>query len=273
MKKRSERLIFAWKRVEDDGSSSDLLSLFINLTTEDLLSLFRPQTILFLYYQIPIQSRHLEVQLLCDQIGNVSALHSRDCSVQRRHQKIIEEGPITVAPQETIKKLEQAARRLGSVNYVGAATVEYLYSMDTIEFYFLELNHFSYSRHLEVQLLCDQIGNVSALHSRDCSVQRRHQKVIEEGPITVALQETIKKLEQAARRLASVNYVGAATDEYLYSMDTIEFYFLELNHFSYRNTSKTVVADISGSIRLVLKVISWNPLLSGDQILQIYRIW
>lgn len=55
--------------------------------------------------------------------------------------QIIEEGPITVAPQETIKKLEQAGRRLAkSVNYVGAATVEYLYSMDTGEYYFLELN-------------------------------------------------------------------------------------------------------------------------------------
>uniref|UniRef100_A0A2P2K1R6 Homomeric Acetyl-CoA Carboxylase Hom-ACCase n=1 Tax=Rhizophora mucronata TaxID=61149 RepID=A0A2P2K1R6_RHIMU len=87
------------------------------------------------------QSRHLEVQLLCDQYGNVAALHSRDCSVQRRHQKIIEEGPITVAPLETVKKLEQAARRLAKcVNYVGAATVEYLYSMDTGEYYFLELN-------------------------------------------------------------------------------------------------------------------------------------
>jgi acetyl-CoA carboxylase/biotin carboxylase 1 len=87
------------------------------------------------------QSRHLEVQLLCDQHGNVAALHSRDCSVQRRHQKIIEEGPITVAPLETVKKLEQAARRLAkSVNYVGAATVEYLYSMDTGDYYFLELN-------------------------------------------------------------------------------------------------------------------------------------
>ncbi|GFY96498.1 acetyl-CoA carboxylase 1 [Actinidia rufa] len=71
----------------------------------------------------------------------VQALHSRDCSVQRRHQKIIEEGPITVAPLETVKKLEQAARRLAKcVNYVGAATVEYLYSMDTGEYYFLELN-------------------------------------------------------------------------------------------------------------------------------------
>ncbi|POO04043.1 Pyruvate carboxylase [Trema orientale] len=91
--------------------------------------------------KVASQSRHLEVQLLCDQHGNVAALHSRDCSVQRRHQKIIEEGPITVAPLETVQKLEQAARRLAkSVNYVGAATVEYLYSMDTGEYYFLELN-------------------------------------------------------------------------------------------------------------------------------------
>ncbi|KAI3950918.1 hypothetical protein MKW92_020924 [Papaver armeniacum] len=91
--------------------------------------------------KVASQSRHLEVQLICDQHGNVAALHSRDCSVQRRHQKIIEEGPITVAPMETVKKLEQAARRLAKcVNYVGAATVEYLYSMDTGEYYFLELN-------------------------------------------------------------------------------------------------------------------------------------
>ncbi|KAL3655269.1 acetyl-coenzyme-A carboxylase [Castilleja foliolosa] len=91
--------------------------------------------------KVASQSRHLEVQLICDQYGNVAALHSRDCSVQRRHQKIIEEGPITVAPIETTKKLEQAARRLAkSVNYVGAATVEYLYSMETGEYYFLELN-------------------------------------------------------------------------------------------------------------------------------------
>nr|GEX84766.1 acetyl-CoA carboxylase [Tanacetum cinerariifolium] len=73
--------------------------------------------------------------------GNVAALHSHDCSVQRRHQKIIKEGPITVAPQETIKKLEQAARKLAkSVNYNGVSTIEYLYSMETGDYYFLELN-------------------------------------------------------------------------------------------------------------------------------------
>ncbi|KAL2653562.1 hypothetical protein R1flu_021690 [Riccia fluitans] len=91
--------------------------------------------------KVATQSRHLEVQLLADQYGNVTSLHSRDCSVQRRHQKIIEEGPITVAPPETIKALEQGACRLArSVKYVGAATVEYLFSMETGEFYFLELN-------------------------------------------------------------------------------------------------------------------------------------
>ncbi|CAI8596784.1 unnamed protein product [Vicia faba] len=51
--------------------------------------------------KVASQSRHLEVQLICDQYGNVAALHSRDCSVQRRHQKIIEEGPITVAPPDS----------------------------------------------------------------------------------------------------------------------------------------------------------------------------
>lgn len=85
--------------------------------------------------------RHLEVQLVADQHGQVAALHSRDCSVQRRHQKIIEEGPITVAPPATVRQLEEGARRLArSVGYVGAATVEYLYSLESGEWYFLELN-------------------------------------------------------------------------------------------------------------------------------------
>eukprot|EP00850_Spirogloea_muscicola_P009035 SM000050S16960 [mRNA] locus=s50:1564:20514:- [translate_table: standard] len=91
--------------------------------------------------KLAAQSRHLEVQLLCDQHNNVAALHSRDCSIQRRHQKIIEEGPITIAPANIITLLEQKACQLArSVGYVGAATVEYLYSMETGDFYFLELN-------------------------------------------------------------------------------------------------------------------------------------
>lgn len=86
-------------------------------------------------------ARHLEVQLLADQYGNNISLFGRDCSVQRRHQKIIEEAPVTVAKPETFHEMEKAAVRLGKlVGYVSAGTVEYLYSHADDSFYFLELN-------------------------------------------------------------------------------------------------------------------------------------
>jgi len=86
-------------------------------------------------------ARHLEVQLLADQYGNNISLSGRDCSVQRRHQKIIEEAPVTIAKPETFQAMERAAVRLGKlVGYVSAGTVEYLYSHADDKFYFLELN-------------------------------------------------------------------------------------------------------------------------------------
>src|ERR1700761_9197534 len=86
-------------------------------------------------------ARHLEVQLLADQYGNNISIFGRDCSVQRRHQKIIEEAPVTIASQDTFHEMEAAAVRLGElVGYVSAGTVEYLYSHSDNKFYFLELN-------------------------------------------------------------------------------------------------------------------------------------
>ncbi|KMU75619.1 acetyl-CoA carboxylase [Coccidioides immitis RMSCC 3703] len=86
-------------------------------------------------------ARHLEVQLLADQYGNNISLFGRDCSVQRRHQKIIEEAPVTIAKSSTFQAMERAAVRLGKlVGYVSTGTVEYLYSHADDKFYFLELN-------------------------------------------------------------------------------------------------------------------------------------
>lgn len=86
-------------------------------------------------------ARHLEVQLLADQYGNAISLFGRDCSVQRRHQKIIEEAPVTIAKPDTFESMEKAAVRLAKlVGYVSAGTVEYLYSHSTDTFFFLELN-------------------------------------------------------------------------------------------------------------------------------------
>jgi biotin carboxylase/acetyl-CoA carboxylase carboxyltransferase component/biotin carboxyl carrier protein len=88
-------------------------------------------------------ARHLEVQIVADEYGDAVALHGRDCSIQRRHQKIIEEGPVIAAPPHVWKTLESAAIALAKeVGYVGAGTVEYLYTGDSSggNFYFLELN-------------------------------------------------------------------------------------------------------------------------------------
>ncbi len=87
------------------------------------------------------QARHLEVQLLADQYGNAISIFGRDCSVQRRHQKIIEEAPVTIAPDAAREEMEKAAVRLAKlVGYVSAGTVEWLYSPEEGDFAFLELN-------------------------------------------------------------------------------------------------------------------------------------
>lgn len=85
-------------------------------------------------------ARHLEVQIIADVYGNAVPLFGRDCSVQRRHQKIIEEAPCVIANPEVFHKMEQAAVKLAKmVGYVNAGTVEYLYDNDG-NFFFLELN-------------------------------------------------------------------------------------------------------------------------------------
>ena len=74
------------------------------------------------------RARHLEVQLLADHHGNAISLFGRDCSVQRRHQKIIEEGPVTICKDETLVEMEKNAVKLAKmVGYKSAGTVEYLY--------------------------------------------------------------------------------------------------------------------------------------------------
>lgn len=91
--------------------------------------------------QLCKNARHLEVQIVGDQHGNAVALNGRDCSTQRRFQKIFEEGPPIIAKPDTFKKMEKAAQRLTqSIGYIGAGTVEYLYNADTDDFFFLELN-------------------------------------------------------------------------------------------------------------------------------------
>ena len=86
-------------------------------------------------------ARHIEVQILGDQHGNVIHLGERDCSLQRRHQKIVEEAPAYAVPKEIREKICAAAAALArSIGYQSAGTIEFIYDNDTQDYYFLEMN-------------------------------------------------------------------------------------------------------------------------------------
>ena len=87
------------------------------------------------------RAKHLEVQVLGDRHGNVVHLHERDCSVQRRYQKVVEVAPSIGLPQKVVDELCQAGVELArKIGYDNAGTVEFLLDQDTKEWFFIEMN-------------------------------------------------------------------------------------------------------------------------------------
>jgi 3-methylcrotonyl-CoA carboxylase alpha subunit len=84
--------------------------------------------------------RHVEVQVFADTQGNAVSCWERDCSVQRRNQKIIEEAPAPgLSPELRADLSAKAVAAAKAVNYVGAGTVEFIFDNDTSKFYFMEM--------------------------------------------------------------------------------------------------------------------------------------
>jgi acetyl-CoA/propionyl-CoA carboxylase biotin carboxyl carrier protein len=116
---------------------SEIKELFESATREAIAAFGRGECFLEKYLEKP---RHVETQCLADEYGNVVVVSTRDCSLQRRHQKLVEEAPAPFLTQEQERQLYDASKKiLKEVGYVGAGTCEFLVARDgTISF--LEVN-------------------------------------------------------------------------------------------------------------------------------------
>jgi len=116
---------------------ADLVKLFLAAQGEAEAAFGNPGLYMERFIECP---RHIEFQILADQQGNVIHLGERDCSIQRRHQKLLEESPSPALDGELRQRMGEAAVKVAqSIGYVGVGTVEFL--LDTSgEFYFMEMN-------------------------------------------------------------------------------------------------------------------------------------
>ncbi|MEX2381029.1 MAG: pyruvate carboxylase [Opitutales bacterium] len=135
------------------------------------------------------RAKHIEVQIMGDRHGNILHLHERDCSVQRRHQKVVEIAPSVELNEETRRELCEAAVRIGrEIHYDNAGTVEFLLDCDTQEWFFIEMNPRIQVEHTVTEVITGldivraqiQVAEGHSLHSREVAFPEQ-EKVARNG--------------------------------------------------------------------------------------------
>jgi pyruvate carboxylase len=138
----------------------------------------------FLEKYLP-RAKHIEVQILADEHGNLLHLYERDCSVQRRHQKVVEVAPAANLPQSVREGLCNAAVQIArTANYRNACTVEFLYDVDSQNWYFIEVNPRVQVEHTVTEM----VTGVDIVRSQILIAQGHK---LHEEPLALPVQEKI----------------------------------------------------------------------------------
>src|SRR5438874_6310348 len=132
------------------------------------------------------RAKHIEVQILGDQHGNLVHLWERDCSVQRRHQKVVEVAPSINLPQKVRVDICEAAKRLcKGADYRNAGTVEFLYDVDRDKFYFIEVNPRIQVEHTVTEM----VTGIDIVKSQIMIAQGHH---LHDTPLNIPKQDQIE---------------------------------------------------------------------------------
>lgn len=120
------------------SSADEFALLFAQASAEAAAAFGNPEIYLERFFT---RVRHIEIQVFGDGRGNAVHLWERDCSIQRRHQKLVEEAPSPVLDPATRREMAEAAAALvRNINYEGAGTVEFIYDLDSGRYFFIEMN-------------------------------------------------------------------------------------------------------------------------------------
>jgi acetyl-CoA carboxylase biotin carboxylase subunit len=183
-----------------------------------------------------LRPRHVEIQVFADTHGNVVHLFERDCSIQRRHQKVIEEAPSpAVSPELRAKMGEVAVRAAAAVNYVGAGTCEFLLAEDG-SFYFLEMNTRLQVEHPVTEMITQ----------RDL----------------VRLQIAVANGEKLPFKQEELKVHGAAIECRIYAEDPIKFLPSPGKIVQYRQPTGPYVRDDSGVYEGSEISVFYDPMIS-----------
>ncbi len=201
------------------NSADQLENAYKNASNEAATSFNNPD----IYIEKLVEgSRHIEIQVIADSFGNTIHLNERECSTQRRHQKLIEEAPSPVITPELRKKMgEISAQGAKAVNYEGPGTIEYLVDKD-LNFYFMEMNtriqveHPVTEESMDIDLIKEQIL-IAAGEKLSLQEGEPHQHSIE---CRINAEDPDRDFMPTPGRIESLNFPGGRgvrVDSHIYA--------------------------------------------------------